>query len=300
MLLIEQNLGMATAIAERQLVMVAGTIAAETTAAELTSRHGAPAPLPRRRAAGRDAVTYDGGRPHRHARHEGRRVRLPSRPPGRPRGRGDVVDAGVHEPFGLSPDVGRAEVARAAGADVEQLAARGDRGAAVEAMGAGAELGRLAAVRARAGSTASSRSAAPGARRSRRARCAPCRSGVPKLMVSTVASGDTRPYVGAVDVTMMYSVVDISGVNTRLGPDHGQRGGSDRGHGRSAQVPAARARGRSSPRRCSASRPPCVTRARERLEELGYEVLVFHATGDGRAVDGGARRRAASSRACST
>ena len=37
--------------------------------------------------------------------------------------------------------------------------------------------------------------------------------GVPKLMVSTVASGDTRPYVGAVDVTMMYSVVDIAGVN---------------------------------------------------------------------------------------
>src|SRR5262249_59605171 len=38
--------------------------------------------------------------------------------------------------------------------------------------------------------------------------------GVPKLMVSTFASGDTRPYVGAVDVTMMYSVVDISGVNS--------------------------------------------------------------------------------------
>ena len=38
--------------------------------------------------------------------------------------------------------------------------------------------------------------------------------GVPKLLVSTVASGDTRPYVGAVDVTMMYSVVDISGVNS--------------------------------------------------------------------------------------
>ena len=45
---------------------------------------------------------------------------------------------------------------------------------------------------------------------------------------------------------------------------------------------------------------PCVTRARERLEELGYEVLVFHATGTGRAVDGGARRGTASSPACST
>ena len=38
--------------------------------------------------------------------------------------------------------------------------------------------------------------------------------GVPKLMVSTMASGDTRPYVGATDVTMMYSVVDIAGVNS--------------------------------------------------------------------------------------
>ena len=37
--------------------------------------------------------------------------------------------------------------------------------------------------------------------------------GVPKLMVSTVASGDTSPYVGSVDVTMMYSVVDIAGIN---------------------------------------------------------------------------------------
>ena len=37
--------------------------------------------------------------------------------------------------------------------------------------------------------------------------------GVPKLMVSTVASGDTRPYVGSSDVTMMPSVVDISGIN---------------------------------------------------------------------------------------
>ena len=55
-LLIEQNLGMATAIAERQLVMVAGSIAAETTAAELSTRHGAAAPLPRRRAARRSVA----------------------------------------------------------------------------------------------------------------------------------------------------------------------------------------------------------------------------------------------------
>ncbi len=51
-LLIEQNLGMATALAERQLVMVAGHIAAETTADEAGGRPGAPAAVPRRRTAG--------------------------------------------------------------------------------------------------------------------------------------------------------------------------------------------------------------------------------------------------------
>ena len=37
--------------------------------------------------------------------------------------------------------------------------------------------------------------------------------GVPKLMVSTVASGDVKPYVGPVDICMMYAVTDVSGIN---------------------------------------------------------------------------------------
>ena len=103
--------------------------------------------------------------------------------------------------------------------------------------------------------------------------------GVPKLMVSTLASGDTRPYVGAVDVTMMYSVVDISGVNSI----------SSRIMTNAAAAIAGMA-GATPPQ--IEHRPlvgatmfgvttPCVTRARERLEALGYEVLVFHATGTG-------------------
>ena len=77
--------------------------------------------------------------------------------------------------------------------------------------------------------------------------------GVPKLLVSTLASGDTRPYVGAVDVTMMYSVVDISGVNSV----------SARIIANAAAAIAGMARGdarrsssgsRSSPQLCSASR----------------------------------------------
>ena len=37
--------------------------------------------------------------------------------------------------------------------------------------------------------------------------------GLPKLIVSTMVSGDVSPYVGASDVTLMYSVVDIAGIN---------------------------------------------------------------------------------------
>ncbi len=133
----------------------------------------------------------------------------------------------------------------------------------------------------RAGSTRSPASAAPAARRSPRTRCARLPVGVPKLMVSTVASGDTRPYVGAVDVTMMYSVVDIAGINRISERILSNAAGRDR-----------RAWRRRPSRRRTDAKPlvgasmfgvttPCVTAARERLEELGYEVLVFHQTGTG-------------------
>jgi uncharacterized protein (UPF0261 family) len=149
-----------------------------------------------------------------------------------------VVDAGVHEPVALQPDVSREQVAQAAEADAGALAAAGDRGAAVTAMGAGAEQvvrdlyaeGRLDGILALGGSGGSSIAA-------RAMRALPV--GVPKLLVSTVASGDTRPYVGAVDVTMMYSGDDISGGN-RVSADHGERGRRDRGHGRRGWASARR------------------------------------------------------------
>jgi uncharacterized protein (UPF0261 family) len=189
-----------------------------------------------------------------------------------------VVDAGVHEPSGIEPDVAREAVARAAGADVTELAAAGDRGAAVTAMGAGAEQivrglhadGRLQGILALGGSGGSSIAA-------RAMRALPV--GVPKLLVSTVASGDTRPYVGAVDVTMMYSVVDISGVNrvsaqimtNAAGAMAGMVGAKPPENDGKLLVAAT----------MFGVTTPCVTTARERLEELGYEVLVFHATGAG-------------------
>jgi uncharacterized protein (UPF0261 family) len=189
-----------------------------------------------------------------------------------------VVDAGIHEPVGLEPDISRHEVARAGGADVDELAAGGDRGAAVTAMAAGAEQvvlrlyaeGKLAGILALGGSGGSSIA-------TRAMRALPV--GVPKLMVSTVASGDTRAYVGAVDVTMMYSVVDISGVNRVSARIMANAAGAMAGMVE-ATVPELEAKPLVGATMFGVT-TPCVTRARERLEELGYEVLVFHATGAG-------------------
>ena len=112
----------------------------------------------------------------------------------------------------VTPDITADEVARAAGEDRAALAAAGDRGAAVAAMGRGAAVvlqrlhaaGRLHGVLGMGGSGGSSLIG-------RAVRDLPL--GVPKLLVSTVASGNTRAYVGTSDVTLMYSVVDIAGIN---------------------------------------------------------------------------------------
>jgi uncharacterized protein (UPF0261 family) len=189
-----------------------------------------------------------------------------------------LVDAGVFDPVGVDPDISRHEVAQAAGVAADELAAAKDRGTAVTAMAQGAAVvirrlydeGRLDSIISLGGTGGSAIGTTA-------MRGLPV--GVPKIMVSTVASGDTRPYVGAVDVTMMYSVVDISGVNTV----------SARIMTNAAAAAAAMA-GAAAPE--IERRPliaatmfgvttPCVTRARATLESLGYEVLVFHATGTG-------------------
>ncbi len=178
----------------------------------------------------------------------------------------------------VEPDVSREEVAAAAGEDAQALADSGDRGEATAAMGRGAAAllltlhaqGRLQGVLGLGGSGGSSIVTTA-------MRALPV--GVPKLMVSTLASGDTRPYVGAVDVTMMYSVVDIAGINSVSARIMSNAAGAIAGMAR-ATVPPMDHRplvGASMFGVTTAG----VTRARERLEELGYEVLVFHATGTG-------------------
>lgn len=188
-----------------------------------------------------------------------------------------LVDVGVHPPQ-VAPDVSREEVARAADADVTALAEAGDRGAAVEAMGRGAaavlrdlhEQGRIDGVLGAGGSCGTSIV-------TRGMQALPV--GVPKLVVSTVASGDTRPYVGTVDITLMHSVVDIAGINSISARILANAAGAVAGMVRTT-VPPLESRPLVAASMFGVTTPG-VTRARERLEELGYEVLVFHATGTG-------------------
>jgi uncharacterized protein (UPF0261 family) len=192
-----------------------------------------------------------------------------------------LVDAGTLGEPGANADISRDEVAGAAGKTIGELAAGNDRGVAVAKMGEGAAEvvtrlhaeGRLHGILGLGGSGGTSlvthaMQALP--------------VGVPKLMVSTVASGDTRPYVGAVDITMMYSVVDIAGIN-RI---------SARILGNAAAAIAGMANAYAEPLPDADERPLVgatmfgvttqgVTAARAWLEEHGYEVLVFHATGTG-------------------
>jgi uncharacterized protein (UPF0261 family) len=189
-----------------------------------------------------------------------------------------LVDVGVFEPQ-VEPDVSRHEVAAAADVDVDELASGGDRGRAVEAMGRGAAAiverlhtdGRLHAVLGVGGTGNSSLATSA-------MRALPV--GVPKLMVSTVASGDTRPYVGAVDVAMMYSVVDIAGVNRISAQILANAAGMVAGAARASVAAGASDRPLVGATMFGVT-TPCVTQARDRLTELGYEVLVFHATGTG-------------------
>ena len=190
-----------------------------------------------------------------------------------------LVDAGIVGLPLVEPDISREAVAGAVGADAEALAAAGDRGAAVETMARGAaEIvlglhaeGRLDAIGGLGGSGGSS--IATYAMRQ-------LPIGVPKLMVSTVASGDTSPYVGSVDVTMMYSVVDIAGINRISAQIMTNAAGALAGMAKATVPPLGDAKPLVTASMFGVT-TQAVTVARERLEELGYEVLVFHQTGAG-------------------
>ncbi|WP_299464142.1 Tm-1-like ATP-binding domain-containing protein [uncultured Gimesia sp.] len=103
--------------------------------------------------------------------------------------------------------------------------------------------------------------------------------GFPKLILSTVASGNTQPYVGSSDITLMYSVVDVAGLNSVS-----RRILSNAAHAIAGMV--------ANQTEFTEDRPalgmtmfgvttPCVDMVRESLEAKGFDPLVFHATGTG-------------------
>ncbi|MFJ8851782.1 Tm-1-like ATP-binding domain-containing protein [Streptomyces sp. NPDC102437] len=196
-----------------------------------------------------------------------------------------LVDAGVMpSPAGtVTGDVDAAAVARRAGHGLEALRADGDRGAAVSAMAEGVERivgdlhreGQLHAVLAVGGSGGSFIAA-------RAMQALPI--GVPKVLVSTMAGGDVSPYVGSSDITMMYSVVDVAGINSVSSQIMGNAVAAAAGMAIHHEQSLNESRPQGPPL-IGASMfgvtTPAVDAARRRLDELGYEVLVFHATGAG-------------------
>ncbi|GAA0077464.1 Tm-1-like ATP-binding domain-containing protein [Clostridium sp. CTA-5] len=189
-----------------------------------------------------------------------------------------TIHTGVFEPK-FKPDVSNEEVAKAAGANIHEIASKKDRALATEILSKGMEKlvpelyrqGRFDGIIS-FGGTGGTSLVTPGMR------ALPI--GVPKLMVSTIASGNTEPYVGVSDIVMMPSVVDVAGLNsisTKIFTNAafaiaGMVKFENKKVIKKKPLVAATMFGVTT---------PCVNYAREYLEERGYEVLVFHATGVG-------------------
>ncbi len=189
-----------------------------------------------------------------------------------------VVNTGILGDPHFAPDVSAGEVAEAGGTSLQALQDGGDRGVAVAAMAEGAaniiaelqRVGKIDGVISLGGSAGTTIGTTA-------MRAVPV--GVPKIMVSTLASGDTSPYVDTKDISMMYSVVDIAGINSLSRQILANAAGAIVGMV-NAEVPAAEDKPLIGATMFGVT-TPCVTKARELLEEAGYEVLVFHATGAG-------------------
>lgn len=215
-----------------------------------------------------------------------------------------IVDAGCLGEPAARADVPRDEVYRAAGTTLAQVRERGDRGEAVTAAATGvAHIVKAAHADRKVSGILGLGGSAGTLIATTAMRSLPL--GVPKLMVSTLASGQVRPWVGDKDIFMLNSVVDIVGINrvTRLILTQAARAmiglvASDDAKPHSSASPAAANPLLADRKPQTASvgpqgdKPliaatmfgvttPCVTRARETLEAAGYEVLVFHATGNG-------------------
>ena len=188
------------------------------------------------------------------------------------------IDVGTGDDPKVEPDYSRYDVAASIGLDLDALMQRHDRGECVVAMSevAPAFLAKLVGdgevdgviSLGGGGGTAIGTAAM---------RALPI--GFPKLMVSTVASGNTAHYMGTKDIVMMPSIVDVSGLNRISRTIFTRAAGAICGmveakidtEGGKPLIVAS----------MFGNTTTCVNEAKAVLEEAGYEVLVFHATGSG-------------------
>lgn len=179
-------------------------------------------------------------------------------------------------------DVSNGEIAAAAGYDIKELVKRKDRATATEALSKGMKIlvpklykeGKFDGIISFGGSGGTSL-VTPAMRE--------LPIGVPKVMVSTMASGNVSQYVGTSDIVMIPSIVDVAGLNkiSRLIFSNavlaivGMVGGREKLKEDTAEAKPLIAAS------MFGVTTPCVNYAKEYLEKEGYEVLVFHATGTG-------------------
>jgi uncharacterized protein (UPF0261 family) len=190
-----------------------------------------------------------------------------------------VIDAGVLGQPTFPPDIGREEVSLAGGRQLRDLLAEQDRGRSVTTMAAGAAVvvrrlydeGTIHGLISLGGSAGTTIGTAA-------MRSLPV--GFPKVMVSTLASGDTRRYVGTKDITMVHSVVDIAGLNVLSRRILGNAAAALAGMVQREEIRTVEVRPLIAATMFGVT-TPCVTQARRVLEEHGFEVVVFHATGAG-------------------
>lgn len=190
-----------------------------------------------------------------------------------------VIDFGVMGEPAFTPDISRSEVAAAGGGELTTLADGQHKDEAMRTMAAGLtkivrrlyDEGQLDGILGMGGSGGTSIATAA-------MRALPI--GIPKLMVSTVASGDVSAYAGTKDITFMPSVVDVAGINRISRTIYTNAAGAIAGMVRmersqaSADAPLIVAS-------MFGNTTKAVDHARGILEQAGYEVLVFHATGTG-------------------
>ncbi len=189
-----------------------------------------------------------------------------------------VIDTSVIGQPVFQADVPSERVAEAGGTSLKELQEKADRGLAMDTMTKGIakvvkdlyDQGKIDGVFSMGGSAATAIGTSA-------MRALPL--GVPKVMVSTLASGDTRAYVGIRDVVMFPSVVDVAGVNRISARIYANAVGAIVG-----MVETSPPQIEEKPLLAASmfgNTTPIVNRCREIMEKHGYEVLVFHAVGTG-------------------